>query len=220
MTTEGAPTEKTPLFQNPFLWGFILGALALIAIRPIQLAMRSAPPPLVEVGAWTLTDQDGKPFGSKDLEGKVWIADFFFTRCPSICPELTRKMKEVQKRLADRPDKVHLVSFTVDPEHDTPEVLREYMKKFEIDPSQWTFVTGTREELYALLVGQMRLHMGEKEPIEGAYPQAELYDISHVSRFALFDQNGDLRALASTDPHGLARLVDGALLLIEEGPDP
>lgn len=216
-SSEGAASpKKTPLYKNPFFLAFLAGALGLLAIRPLQSAMRSAPPPMVSPGAWSLIDHEGRPFGSKELEGKVWIADFFFTRCPSICPELTRKMIDVESRFEGE-DGVRFVSFSVDPEHDKPEVLRDYRQKFRIDDPRWTFVTGSEAEVHRVLVEQMKLHMGEKKPLD---PKSELFDISHVSRFALFDQNGDLRALASTDGHGLARLVDAAKLLLEEGPDP
>lgn len=209
-------SEKAPFYKSPFVWAFVIGALALAAIRPLQQAVRSAPPPIASPGAWTLVGHDGAPFGTKDLAGKVVIADFFFTRCPSICPELTRKMIEVQKRF-DGEEGVRFVSFSVDPENDTPEVLRAYRDKFKIDDERWTFVTGPKDAMHDLLVTRLMQHVGEKKQID---PQSDLYDVSHSGRFALFDQNGDLRALADTDVQGLARLVDAAKLLIEEGPNP
>lgn len=219
MTVEGleaSPVGPTPIWKNPFVIAFVVGALSLVAIRPLQYAARSAPPPLLEPGVWTLVDQDGKPYGTKDLTGKVWIADFFFTRCPSVCPELTRKLDEVRQRFPEN-EQIAFVSFSVDPAFDTPEVLRNHRSKLGIVDPRWRFVTGSQENVHEWLSGRLRLHVGMPERKE---PQDDLFDISHASRFALFDQNGALRALASTDQAGLARLVGAASLLLEEGPNP
>lgn len=218
MATESA---RSPFYKSPFFWAFLLGIAALTAMRPIAMSFRSAPPPLLDVGEWTLTDHEGKPFGSKDLVGDVFIASFFFTSCPSVCPEITRKMKELEERVRDD-ENIRLISFSVDPETDTPEKLRAYREKFGIKGEQWVFLTGTREQIHQVLTGQMKMHVGEKEPIAGLSEeeaaQRALYDISHMAQLALFDQNGALRALSTTDPHGLARIKDGADLLVEKGP--
>lgn len=213
---------RRPFYKNPFLWGFLIGITALTVMRPIALSFRSAPPPLLEVGDWTLVSHEGVPFGSKDLAGKVYIANFIFTSCPSICPELTRAMQKLEDRIGDI-EEIRFVSFSVDPETDTPEKLRAYREKYGIKTDHWIFLTGTREQMLGVLSGQMKLHVGEKQPIKGLSPeeaaQRELYDISHIGKLALFDQNGDLRALADTDAHGLARIRDAAELLVEKGPD-
>lgn len=223
MATESS--RPVPLYKSPFVWAFIVGALSLTALRPMQLWMRKAPPPLLIVDDWQLTDHKGEPFGSKDLEGKVFIADFFFTSCPGPCIELTRNLQKIEERVRDKPEIV-LVSFSVDPETDTPEKLRAYRDKFGITSDKWVFLTAdSRDDMVKILVEQMKLHVGEKEPEaaaddddDGARDQAKLYDISHVARFALFDQRGDLRAMASTDSHGMTRLLSGAELLVEKGP--
>lgn len=213
---EGGSGGSAPVWKNPFFIAFVVGALSLVAIRPLQYAARSAPPPLLEPGAWSLIDHDGKAYGSDNLKGKVWIADFFFTRCPSVCPELTRKMDEVRKRFPQN-EEISFISFSVDPGFDTPEVLRNHRSKLGIQDPRWRFITGSEERVQEWLTERLRLHVGMPER---ETPQDELFDISHASRFALFDQNGALRALASTDQAGLARLVGAASLLLEEGPNP
>lgn len=237
MTTESS--RRVPFYKSPFVWAFIVGAVSLTAMRPIALAMRKAPPPLLTVGEWSLTDHNGKPFGSKELAGKVWMADFFFTSCPGPCLELTKNMQKLETRLVDEPNVV-LVSFSVDPETDSPEKLRAYRERFGIKTDKWVFLTAdSRDAMVKILVDQMKMHVGEKdtdatsvsEPTGAAKTDAEkaeaglrdqvkLYDISHVARFALFDQNGDLRAMATTDSHGLTRLMQASELLIEKGPNP
>lgn len=202
------------MFKNPFILAFIFGALALTMIRQFSYLRESAPPPLVEVGEWSLKDQAGHDFGSQALKGKVYIADFFFTRCPSICPHLTHSMQEVQKRYLGKKKPIHFLSITVDPSHDSADRLLEYASKKKLDLSNWSFLTGTQGELEQVIVQQMKIHMGDKKAI----PKSDnLYDISHMAQLALFDQQGDLRGLFQTDPTGLANLVRAANLLIRQG---
>lgn len=202
------------IIKNPYVLGFIIGALALTFIRQMSHLRETAPEPLVFVGDWKLNDQNNHIFGSKDLAGKVYVANFFFTRCPSICPHLTKNMSEVQKRYTKHPENIHFVSFTVDPDHDKAEVLKEYAKDKHLDTRNWSFLTGNQNELEQVIVNQMKIHMGSKKEIEG---EPNLYDISHMGHFALFDQRGDLRGLFKTDPTGLASLVRAANLLIKKG---
>lgn len=203
-------------WKSPFFWAFWIGVALLSAIRPLQYAARSAPPPLASPGAWRLVNHEGRPFGAEDLRGKVWVANFFFTRCPSICPELTRKLDEVRTRFPGD-NAIRFVSFSVDPEHDRPAILAAHRERLRIDDDRWAFVTGSVEEVHEWLVSRLRLHIG---PPATEDPQSALFDISHTGKFALFDQNGDLRALVGTEEAELARLVSAAQLLIEEGPNP
>lgn len=94
-------------------------------------------------------DQDGQPFGLKDLEGKVWLAAFVYTYCPKECPMMTLHMSDLQQEFKDEGlDDVHLVSFSIDPEVDTPEVLKSYGESFGADFNTWHFLTGyTQEEI-------------------------------------------------------------------------
>ena len=94
------------------------------------------PPPLPvlgEVPAFRLTSQDGRPYGSEELRGKVWVANFIFTSCTSSCPRLTSKMAIVQRRIRNTDESVHLVSFSVDPDNDTPARLAAYAEQYHYD---------------------------------------------------------------------------------------
>jgi protein SCO1/2 len=219
-STEG---KSRPFYKNPWVIGWFVGAILLTVLGPVQRLFLRAPPPLASVGDWSLVDHNGKPFGTEQLKGKVWVADYFFTRCPSICPELTKKMKEVQTSLRRVDKDIHFVSFSVDPTHDTPEVLRAYADKMNIDTADWTLVTGDLEDVHALIKKRMFIHIGEKEAVAGGAKkddQEALFDISHLAKFALFDQAGDLRATFSTDIEGLGSLGNAARLLIRQGPNP
>ncbi len=116
------------IFKNPYFWAFIAGIFSLHLIKEVALRRRQAPEALVMVKDWTLMDQDSKIFGQRDLLGKPSIASFFFTSCPTICPKLMQQMKEVHKRFVGKEDKINFFSISVDPEQDTPEVLKNYMQ--------------------------------------------------------------------------------------------
>ena len=121
------------------------------------LAACARPAPLPVIGpapVFELTDQTAAPFASGTLDGKVWVANFVFTRCPTICPTFTAKMAAIQKGTEALGEAVHLVTFSVDPEYDTPEKLAEYGKLHQAGP-RWTFLTGPRPAVEAAVVKGM-----------------------------------------------------------------
>lgn len=132
-----------------------------------------------------LTDQHGQPFGLADLRGEVWVGDFIFTRCRSICPIMTGRMAQLQKDIAAMPgrERVKFVSISVDPEFDTPKVLSEYAKKFGADESRWTFLTGTRQQVWELCENGFQLGVG----VNRDDPDMPIY---HSGKFALVDAAG------------------------------
>lgn len=205
------------LLKNPYVIGFLVGAALLTAYRFLATATLRAPAPIADLGAWTLVDQDGAAFGSQQLAGDVYVASFFFTRCPTVCPSLMDKQKRMQKAVADLGDeegesKVRFLAITVDPAHDTPAVLKDYAGKLGADPARWTFLTGDRAVVEDLLVKRMMVGVGEQKP-------GDLFDIAHSTRFALVDQKGRLRALWPTEEEQLGNLINAARLLANEGPD-
>jgi protein SCO1/2 len=174
------------------------GVAAWVALRPAPL------PVLGVVPAFTLTERADVPVGAGDLRGRVWIADFVFTHCPDFCPALTARMASLQKRV---PDDVRLVSFTVDPAHDTPDVLRAYAQRAGAGP-RWLFVTGPRDRLAALLRDGFKVAYADDGPAESP--------ITHSDRFVLVD--GDLRIRGyyhGTDPADVARLARDATALAQ-----
>jgi cytochrome oxidase Cu insertion factor (SCO1/SenC/PrrC family)/uncharacterized membrane protein YozB (DUF420 family) len=170
------------------------GACAALLCLPL-LASGAPPPPAGPdldwaVGDFTLTDQDGRQVHAADLAGKVWVASFIFTRCGGPCPHVTATMAELQKAFADRPD-VRLVTFTVDPEYDTPEVLKKYPGRlgFEADPARWLFLTGPPAEIDRLLGD--RFHIGA-EKNAGAEPGQA---VTHDTHLEVVDRRGVVRAI-------------------------
>jgi cytochrome oxidase Cu insertion factor (SCO1/SenC/PrrC family) len=133
------------------------------------------------VPEFRLIDQNGKPFTRKDLAGKVWIADFVFTQCAGPCPLMTLSMADFQKELAGVP--VQFVSISVDPAHDTPEVLKKYAAVMKADEKNWTFATGESEQIFGLAAG-MKI---------AASPADAQNSIIHAEKFILVDEKGWIR---------------------------
>jgi protein SCO1/2 len=161
-------------------------------------------PVLFDAPAFALTDQDGKPFASEALRGKPWVASFIFTHCPGVCPKMTMKMATLQKTVPN-PD-VRLVSFTVDPARDTPEVLKTYATNFGADPARWRFLTGEKAALFDAAAG-MKVT---------AIPAGEMGspEIVHSEKFLLVDKAGRVRgAYDSGDDASLKKLAADAAVL-------
>lgn len=132
---------------------------------------------------FTLTNQDGKRLALKDLRGRVLAITFIFASCTDTCPLLTAKMAGIQRRLgSDFGSKVHFVSITVDPERDTPEVLKRYADAYKANPAGWAFLTGTKAEIREVTQGYGIY-----------YKKAQRGDVDHTFLTSLVDPNGTLR---------------------------
>lgn len=166
-----------------------LAALALLA----GCGGRQAPLPVLgQVPDFELTAQSGRPFDRKALDGKVWVADFIFTSCAASCPLMSTKMRQVQSKTGPA---VKLVSFSVDPEKDTPEVLAAYGKRYQAQPERWYFLTGERAKLNALALDTFKLNA-----VDGS--------MNHSSRFVLVDRQGRIRGYYGTETDdGLSNLL-------------
>ena len=134
-----------------------------------------------KVQNFSYTDQNGKPFSLSDLKGKVWIADFVYANCKTICPPMTAHMASIQKQLAKAGLKADIVSFSVDPGDDTPEKLVEFGQKFHADFSNWHFLTGySDKDIKQLSQGSFKTALIKDSPD----------DIMHGTSFFLVDQSG------------------------------
>ena len=135
-----------------------------------------------------LTDQFDETFGLNDLLGKVWVADFIFTRCAGTCPMQTVQKVQMQNQLKERYDKgqIHFVSFTVDPENDTPVALKKYAESHSVNLEQSSFLTGSREDLWSLSSNGFKLAVAEDAKNQNM-------PILHSSRFVLVDRMGRIR---------------------------
>lgn len=162
--------------------------------------------------AFTLTDHHNKPFGLQEMKGRVWIADFVFTHCPTVCPRLTKRMVAVQEKTSAHGDALHLVTFSVDPENDTPEVLAAYAKTYGADPVRWTFLTGPLDTIEGTVVKGFKMYREKKETVPGS----GIMTIFHGEKFVLVDREGNIRGYYDADDEGLSKLVSEAGALVKE----
>ncbi|HTS31520.1 MAG TPA: SCO family protein [Bryobacteraceae bacterium] len=167
-------------------WGLGVGLPALLLVSCIQ------PKPLDilgEIPEFSLTSETGQPFDGNSLTGHIWVADFIYTTCEGPCPRMSSLMHQLQTLTAEMPD-VKLVSFTVDPAHDTPPVLAAYATHFKPDPARWSFLTGEQASL-----NDLALHGFKLNSVDGS--------MSHSTRFALVDQKRRIRAYYISSEDGM-----------------
>ena len=180
---------------------------------------RTLPPPLpvyYTVPEFNLTNEFGKPFGNKDLDGKFYIASFMFTSCPTTCPVLLTKLDLVQKRIRGLGTKAAIVTFTVDPEVDTPEVLYKFARKRHSNPFIWTYLTGTKSQLEKIVIDGFKVPMSGKEPIvkQVGNDKVTLFDIAHTEKLVLVDSKGQIRGYYGTDRVEMDRMMIDLGLLV------
>jgi protein SCO1/2 len=201
------------LVGSPIFWAlFVLVGVGVPTVRSMRVKLPPPLPVLATVPEFQLTDQNGESFDPEKLRGQVWVANFIFTRCPTICPLFTQKMQQIQHRGRGLGQYFHLVSFTVDPEHDTPEVLADYARKHRVSPRMWSFLTGPRHELQRIIVDGMKIHMER-----GADPD-DLMSIGHGSHFVLVDTELRVRGYYQfNDPGAVDTLLRDAGLLAARG---
>lgn len=138
-----------------------------------------------KVPDFEFVNQNGDTVTNEDYLGKVYVVEYFFTTCPSICPVMNENLKEVQEEYKDNSD-FGIASFTIDPEHDTPEVLKNYAKNHGIAFPNWNFLTGDRNEIYEMANTGFGIFANEDETVPGGF--------AHSGLFALIDKEGYVRS--------------------------
>lgn len=187
--------EPAARARRALLWaalGAVLIAVAVTAMFAERWAAegrRETPPRLSRVPDFEARERGGAGVGLVDLAGAPWIADFIFTRCAMSCPRMTAAMKGLESRLPES-SPVRLVSITVDPVYDTPEVLSEYAESHGIRSERWWFLTGDVDEIRSLVTGGFRLGLDDSMEA-GATNAGE--PILHSDRFVLVDGQGMIR---------------------------
>ena len=191
----------------------IAAAYVLSRLQPPRPAQDPLPIISLALPEVTLTNQFGEPFTTKSLLGKVWVADIIFTRCAGPCPEITRKMSQLQTHLG-RDQPVQLVTLTTDPKFDSPPVLARYAERFGAQPERWTFLTGSSQDIARLAVDGLKLTALEKKPEDQTTPE-DLF--VHSTWFALVDRHGRLRkAFETSEPGWKEPLLDAISVLLRE----
>jgi cytochrome oxidase Cu insertion factor (SCO1/SenC/PrrC family) len=212
VATANPPLSKSSLAWKAFLFLtplVIAGLLLLLRQAEVRQLRSRTISSYGSVPDFQLTNQDGRPFGSAELRGKIWIADFIFTLCPGPCPMISSRMSELQKPL-EKTD-VHLVSVSVDPAHDTPEILRGYAEKLHAQSQRWDFLTGSKSAIYDLSRNGFKLAVSDGNS-EAGTPM-------HSTRVILVDRRGEIRGYYdATAPDAVTKLLADTNHLLREQP--
>lgn len=172
--------------------GFSLLSFVLISLACTDPASKL--PNYGKVPAFTMTDSQGHSFDSRELAGKVWVADFIYTNCPAACPFMSARMRSVENAIRGERD-VQLVSISVDPARDTPPVLNAFAQRYGAPTDQWIFLTGSPDTVH--LLAYQTFHIGDV-----------LGKIEHSTKFVLVDKRGNIRGYYSTyDKDGIPTLL-------------
>ncbi|MFM8363557.1 MAG: SCO family protein [Verrucomicrobiota bacterium] len=190
---------------RPVVWVIVFAAAAALigaayfSLKDTRPAAPSAPlEKFAAVPAFEFTDQTGAAFGSENLQGKIWIANFIFTRCKGPCPLISTRMADLNTKLNKLRDDIVLVSFTVDPGHDTPEVLAKYGELLGANPAYWKFLTGQPDAITDFIVKSLL------QPIS-TEPDGTL---AHSQRFVIVDGDGWIRGFQNgDDPEVVQKLM-------------
>jgi cytochrome oxidase Cu insertion factor (SCO1/SenC/PrrC family) len=212
--------SQTTTVRTRFLW--ILLGITLFGISAKFLwdtLPKPSDKPLVqglrlfgEIPDFSLTAASGRTVTLSDLRGKVWIADFIFTHCGGPCPLMSGKMSGLAKQFSNEPS-VRFVSFSVDPDRDTPEVLSQYGKRYEADAKQWLFLTGDKAEIVKL--SEQHFHLGVME-IPPEERETVNQTVSHSTKFVLVDPQGKIRGYYDSEAAGeIEKLIRDTRTLIE-----
>ena len=196
------------LVQKPLVWAAVMGVLFGVPIyRSMTRRLTASPAVLGGLPAFTLTDQTGKPFGSRELAGKIWVADFIFTSCQGACPLLSERMAEVGKRARHLGPDFHLVSISVDPERDTPDRLAAYAVRYGANPIAWSFLTGPETAIQATVVEGFKVGAG-KERSGAADGGPGFWEIFHGENLVLVDRQMRIRGYFPPTPEGIDKLME------------
>jgi len=181
-----------------------LGLLLLVLAGPLALGCTKKRaediPVLGQLPEFSLIDQDQRAFDREAMEGKLSVSAFVFTHCRSTCPRITAHMKGLQSRLSDVPT-VQLVSISVDPDNDTPEVIKAYMIKNELDERNWRFVTGEETAIRHVVVDGFRVGLGDEDS-----KAAGAEEIMHSNSFVLVDDEARVRGYYRANNDGIGDL--------------
>ena len=236
-----APTQSPPpkreaplairIATSPWMWMmFVTLGFSIVFIYNVR--RRVHPPDLPQLGqipAFQLTDQRAQPVTGQTFASKVWIADFIFLGCQQSCPKLTGRMHALQDRIEAKPelkDKVKLVSFSVDPENDTPDRLLAYANQWKADDKTWSFLTGKNEDVDAIVVQGFKMQYGKVSTAASASASPEMaaklaadgvFEIMHGDWFILVDGKGAIRGYYdSSEQPALDKLFGDASTLASD----
>lgn len=213
MVNENIQTERNKiekLFLNKWFWLFF--CLFFFSYPILRSMNRTLPPELpkyFKVPNFKFEDENGAAFGSDDLRGKLYIANFHFTSCPTTCPKLMGTMQKIQKRVKGLGQGIALVSITVDPEYDTAKVLFKTAREYDANPYVWKFLRSDLETTKTLLTDGFKVPVGDRESLS-----ENIYDIVHSGKLVLVDNEGFVRGYYESDKVSIDKLMIDVGLIV------
>lgn len=196
------------LVRSKVFWSlFLLFGFSYPIWKSLNRTLPAELPIIAHVPEFELISENGQRFGSKDLKGKVYLANFIFASCPSVCPKMLGDLEKIQKRIRGTGTKVAIASFTVDPENDNEKVLYDLARKHNANPYIWSFLTGTDKEAMFKLYRD-----GFKVGVE--HNPKSLIDIAHSEKIVLVDSENRVRGYYSFETNDVNKLMIDVGLLI------
>lgn len=207
-------TTLKKLVASKLFWAIFCGFFfAYPLLKSLNRDLPESKAAIASLPAYTFTNQFGKPFGSSELKGKAYIATFSFTSCTTTCPKFWDELVKVQHRVRGLGTNVAIVTFTVDPEFDSPDVLYKKGSQLKTNPYLWFMLTSNDPGYIEFLNENFRTQIGRKSLIGNT----TLYEIPHRDDLALVDTSGQIRGFYKSDKDGINRLmIDLGLLLNRE----
>ncbi|MFD0761806.1 SCO family protein [Lutibacter aestuarii] len=198
---------------------FIILIFGIYAVPKIVNKFKT--PKLVKIGqvpTFEFTNQEGQLISNSFYDEKVYVVEFFFTTCPTICPKMNENMVKIQKEYYGNPN-FGIASFSINPKHDTPEILKAYAKSHGATLKTWNFLTGDQDKIYELANSGFTLYAGENSEAEGGF--------EHSGMFALIDKEGNIRSRMDElgnpiafydglDPKGVQMIKEDIAILLKE----
>ena len=196
------------LVRSKLFWVFFLiFGFSYPIYRSLNRTLPPELPIIAQVPDYELISENGQRFGSKDLKGRVYLANFVFARCPSVCPKMLADLEKIQKRVRGTGKKVAIVTFTVDPEYDNEKVLFDLARKHKANPFTWTFLTGTdKDAMFKLYRDGFKVGV-EQNP-------KDMFDIAHSEKIVLVDGENRVRGFYSFETNDVNKLMIDVGLLI------
>lgn len=218
----GAPVNRTLQWVIWAALGLIIAGILVSFVRQQWKAQEQHGVSLLgkfrQVPPFVLTERSGRPFDSASLTGQLWLADFFFTACPGPCLLMNGKMELIQQALTRDHADVRMVSFSIAPAMDTPEVLRKYAERFHAPADKWSFLTGDQSKIYDLAEHAFMLPTVDNENNPDRKPDQG--DFIHSEKIALVDRSGVVRGyFDSTNPEVVQQVLTAVGDLLREQPD-
>ncbi len=201
-------TAVEKLVRSKLFWvAFIIFGFSYPIYRSLNRTLPPELPVISVVPDFELISENGQRFGSKDLKGRVYLANFVFARCPTICPKMLGELEKIQKRVRGTGKKVAIVTFTVDPENDNETVLFNLARKHRANPFTWTFLTGSdKEAMFKLYRDGFKVGV-QQDP-------KNMFDIAHSEKIVLVDGDNRVRGYYSFQTNDVNKLMIDVGLLI------